>query len=273
MFGYIVINKPELKVREFDRYRAYYCGLCRGLQNNHGFFARLTLNYDMTFLVIFLQSLYEPEEHKEMKRCILHPINKHEEITSEVTDYASDMNVLLSWYNLADDWKDDRKLSRGAAMKALSHQAKKVIKKYPDKAEKIKEYLDELDMIEASNEEDIEVPAAVFGKIMGEVFTYNDKDPLKESVYNCGFYLGKFIYILDAYDDLEEDIKKDEYNGLKGVSEEKVKELLELAASGCAAEFEHLPLIDDVEIMRNILYAGCWSKYELAKERKANEPV
>ena len=227
---------------------------------------------------MFLTSLYEPELKTEQKRCIVHPFQKHEEITSEVTEYASDMNVLLSWYNLEDDWNDGHKLSKGLEYRLLRGKAAKVITKYPVKAEKIKGYLEKLYAIEETDEKDIEVPAGVFGNIMGEVFVYDDKDPLKESIYRCGYYLGKFIYILDACDDIETDIKKNTYNPFKDIWSKDpdnfdtyCSELLTMMISECCKAFEMLPIIENVTILRNILYSGVWVKYEIIHNKRVKK--
>ena len=72
MFGYIIVNKPEMKFREFDVYHGYYCGLCRKLKEHYGKFGQITLSYDMVFVLMTLTSLYEPETTKSMKRCVTH---------------------------------------------------------------------------------------------------------------------------------------------------------------------------------------------------------
>ena len=278
MFGYVYINKPELKIREFDRYRAHYCGLCRGLKQGSGFFGRLTLNYDMTFLVMVLTSLYEPELKISKRRCIAHPFVKHEEITSEITEYAADMNVLLAYYNLMDDWKDERKILRRAYAFLLQGKVRRIEKKYPEKAEKIKICLSRISEIEKQSEKNIDIPACTFGEIMAEIFSYDGRDPMAESLRNCGFYLGKFIYMLDAYEDIEEDIRKNSYNPFREIYKEedfekRAFEMLTGSISASAREFERLPLIDDVEIMRNIIYAGCWVRYEQVKEKRINGSI
>ena len=119
MFGYVVVNKPELKFREFDVYRAYYCGLCHSLSKRHGLSGQLTLSYDMTFLVILLSSLYEPEHSVTSKRCIVHPLKRQNIISSEFTDYVADMNVILSYFKCLDDWHDDRSVFKLAYSKLL----------------------------------------------------------------------------------------------------------------------------------------------------------
>ena len=74
MYGYVVMNKPELKIREYDEYRAYYCGLCKALKHAAGKRGQIALSYDMTFLALLLSALYEPETEKIQERCMIHPV-------------------------------------------------------------------------------------------------------------------------------------------------------------------------------------------------------
>ncbi len=269
MFGYVMTNRPELKIREYDRYRAYYCGLCTALKKEYGFLGRLTLNYDMTFLVMLLSGLYEPECHHTCKRCVAHPLVKHEEITSEISSYAADLNIIMAYCNMLDDWKDEKKLSRLLLAFALRGKMKKACRRRPEKAEKIKEFLDRLSELEKTDETNFEEPSGLFGQIMGEVFAYRD-DFWKDRLYSCGFYLGKFIYLLDAYEDIEEDILQGRYNPLKSIYrnedfEAKWEQVLTENIAECTGYFEQLPITEDAEIMRNILYSGVWIRYEKAK--------
>ena len=109
MFGYITICEPELKVKDLRKYRAHYCGLCRTLKEKYGSLGQLTLSYDMTFIVVLLNSLYESMPKSSVRRCKTHPIKKQKMLQSEITEYAADMNVILTWYHLKDDWQDERK--------------------------------------------------------------------------------------------------------------------------------------------------------------------
>ena len=108
MFGIIVINKPELKVREFEEYRAFYCGVCRSLGKRSGFFAHASLTYDMTFLAVLLSDLYDDPVRPYCERCPIRPWRRCRKHTNPHIDYAADMNVLLTYYNLLDNWHDDR---------------------------------------------------------------------------------------------------------------------------------------------------------------------
>ena len=106
MFGYVMANKPEMKIKEFARYKGFYCGLCRTLKKRHGRKGQMTLTYDMTFLVILLSSLYEPATEEAKKRCLVHPAKKQYMLWNEVSDYAADMNILLTHDHFQDDWLD-----------------------------------------------------------------------------------------------------------------------------------------------------------------------
>ena len=323
MFGYVVVNKPELKFREFDVYRAYYCGLCHSLSKRHGLSGQLTLSYDMTFLVILLSSLYEPEHSVTSKRCIVHPLKRQNIISSEFTDYVADMNVILSYFKCLDDWHDDRSvlklaysklLKKGSIGKNLNnvhatsdstddgsvaatqpsavddgsvaatqpnsdsnnqnsyftddsgHLHISPDYSYKNKIEAISSLLDELGTREKMNETNVDVVAGLFGKIMQILFVPFD-DIYAKGLGRMGFYLGKFIYIMDAFDDVEEDVKKGRYNVFSNCYtdpdfETHVKDMLTMMMAECSDSFEMLPAVDNADILRNILYSGVWNSYE-----------
>ena len=116
MFGYLVAAAGVLEDQERQRYHSLYCGLCRSLERCFGHPARLTLNYDMTFLVLLLGSLYEPEEEAAQRRCPRHPVEAQRYVCSEISDYAANMNLALAYLKCLDDWRDDRRLSALAAL-------------------------------------------------------------------------------------------------------------------------------------------------------------
>ena len=108
MFGYVLAHKPELKMKEFYKYKAYYCGLCKVLKEKYGFLGQMTLTYDMTFLVMLLTSLYECNTNRAEQRCLIHPMKKQKMLYNDITEYAADMNIILAYYKLLDDWKDEK---------------------------------------------------------------------------------------------------------------------------------------------------------------------
>lgn len=275
MYGYVVVNKPELKFREFDVYRSYYCGLCRSLGEAYGIAGKFSISYDMTFLIMLLTGLYEPEVTCENRRCMVHPLQKHQERRSQITDYVADMNLLMAYYKCIDDWKDERKITKKVYAAGIKKRIDRIEQMYPKKAAVIKEQLERLTQFENDGETNIDKVSECFALLMAELIVMKE-DEWQETLRNLGYNLGKFVYLLDAYDDLEKDIKKGRYNVLKTHIQEKdfdtlMEGILNAVMAQCAGSFEILPIIQDVEILRNIIYSGVWTRFEIAKARKNKE--
>ena len=127
MFGYIRINPEALPEESLTRYRAFYCGLCQALGERHGAAARMALTYDLTFLAVFLSSLYEPEESHTTGRCLPHPVKALPRIRTRVTDYAADMTIALTYHKCQDDWADDHRLPAKAFASLLKKRYEAVL--------------------------------------------------------------------------------------------------------------------------------------------------
>lgn len=277
MFGYVVMNKPEIRFKDFDLYRSFYCGLCRELREKYGISGQITLTYDMTFVVVLLSALYEPPTQKGTTRCVIHPVCRQPVRKNVATEYGADMNVLLTYYKCMDDWEDEKKFAALGYGKILQRKNNRLSRRYPEKAEKIRKLLEKLSQMEKAGETDIDKMSGCFGQIMEEIFAWK-KDVWEDSLRRMGFYLGKFIYILDAYDDVEKDVKNGNYNPfaekyiMKGF-DEQVRQLLIMMMAQTCREFEKLPIIKYTDILRNILYSGVWCRFEMIarKRREAGE--
>lgn len=275
MFGYVTICEPELKVKDLKKYRAYYCGLCRILKEDYGFMGQMTLTYDMTFVVILLTSLYESQTETRMHRCKVHPVKKQFMLTNEITSYAAAMNVLLAYYHMEDDWIDEHKVSSFMTKSLIYRSAERISEQYPRQSEAIRKWLRELAECEKEASTDIDRTAGCFGHLMEELFVYRE-DIWEKNLKRMGFFLGKFIYLMDAYEDLTEDIEKERYNPLKKIYgqddyEERMQQILCMMIAESTAEFERLPCLVDVDILRNILYDGVWSRYNKIQLKKSEE--
>ena len=275
MFGYVTVCEPELKVKDLKKYRAYYCGLCRTLKEDYGFMGQMTLTYDMTFAVILLSSLYERIPELEKHRCKIHPVKKQMMLRNEITSYAAAMNVLLAYYHMEDDWQDDRKVSSLMTKSMIQGKAKKIIEKYPRQSEIIRKSLKELGECEHENSMDIDRAAGCFGRLMAELFVWKE-DIWEKTLRKMGFYLGKFIYLMDAYEDLPEDRKKNRYNPLKELAkrpdyEAQMEQILRMMIAESTVRFEQLPCLVDVDILRNILYDGVWNHYNKIQMKKRED--
>ena len=275
MFGYIAINKAEMKFKDYDQYHSYYCGLCKCLKENYGRRGQMTLTYDMTFLIVLLTGLYEPDTDVETVSCIAHPFEKHTTRTNLYTDYAAAMNLIFSYYKCKDDWDDENKKKSYMAAKMLKSKVTDISRKYPDKIAHISSDLQKLSYYEKLGETDLDKMAGFFGGIMAEIFAYQN-DEWELSLSRIGFFLGKFIYLMDAYEDVEEDIKSQCYNPLKEAFQKEedfagsCRQILTLMMAECSREFEKLPILLHADILRNILYSGVWCRYTAVTEKRKN---
>ena len=272
MFGYIIVHKPELKVREYETYKASYCGLCRSLKKRHGRIGQMTLSYDMTFLALLLTGLYEPETITGCERCIAHPVNRHHFRQNQYFDYAADMNVLLTFYKCLDDWNDEKKASARLLSFLLKGKMRKLSVAKQEKSRKIKELLEQLSSCEKENIQDIDKTAGFFGAIMAELFVYAE-DEWADKLRRMGFFFGKFIYLMDAYEDIEEDLKQGRYNPLadlykKDTFEQECQQILKMMMAETSRVFEQLPILLHADILRNILYSGVWCRYTMVTSKR-----
>lgn len=266
MFGYVVANMDRLSEDLQGIYRSYYCGLCRSLKKNYGNLGRLTLNYDMTFMVLLLADLFDPATTLHTGRCVAHPTKERTMAENEVIDYGAAMNILLAYYNMLDDWKDENKKSAKTAAKHLSKYIPAIEKQYPRQAQAVLQGMEELSKEESNQPRDLDTAANIFGRLLGQLFIYR-KDYWAEDCRAFGEALGRFVYWMDAYEDLPKDRKKGGYNPMVLIADQadyprRVEEMLKDTLGECALILERLPLVEHLEILRNVLYSGIWSKFE-----------
>ena len=274
MLGYVTVKREELKVKDFDRYRGFYCGVCMDLKESCGEISRLTLTYDMTFLAILLSSLYEPKISSELRHCLVHPLSKKLVLRSVYTGYAADMSVLLVYQKLIDDWDDEKSRKSLAAAGAIKKAYKKAVKKYPRQTKALAVYLKKLHEVEREGSDDLDLAAGLSGEFLREIFIYDKNDIWSRDLGEMGFYLGKFIYLMDAYEDVRKDIGSGNYNPFKKYFRERddfdafAKDILTMMAANAAAAFERLPIVENADILRNVIYAGIWNKYAALQSGK-----
>ncbi len=270
MFGYVRANVAAMTEEQTARYRAHYCGLCRALGKRHGALGQMALTYDMTFLTIFLSSLYEPEEEKGSLRCAPHPVKVHPYACSEITDYAADMTVALTYHKLMDDWQDDRKRTAKVGADLMAKHYQQVKNHWPEQCRMIEESLKELSAIECRRNPSPDAAANCFGRLMGAVFVMKD-DYWRGALRTFGMSLGRFIYLADAACDYDKDKKSCSYNPvvLMEKDPEEMRDSLKQTLGSASEVFEALPLVQDADLMRNILYSGIWQSYnETMQKRK-----
>ena len=272
MFGNVTANWKELNKEQRRRYGAVYCGICRCIREQSSNLSRLGLSYDMAFLALLLMSLYEPEEVSGDHACILHPIKKRPWVENEFVRYGADMNVALAYYNFADDWQDDQKLSAKAMMGILGKELPRIEEEYPRQCAAIRDCISRLNALEKEGCPNPDEPAGAFGELMAEILTYRE-DLWAPHLRQMGMALGRFIYLLDAAVDYDKDKRKGKYNPYLAMGTGKEwprwEEYLILTMGRCTASYEMLPLVQDKDILDNILYSGVWvNNGEKRKEKE-----
>ena len=275
MFGYVTASLKELDEETQKRYGAVYCGICRRIRLQSGNVARLGLSYDMAFLALLLMSLYEPEEESGDKACALHPIRKRPWIDNKFIQYAADMNVVLGYYNCLDDWEDDGKYSAKLLAGQFGKHLPEIEERYPRQCRAVEDCIRQLSQLEKTGCANPDEPASCFGQLMAELLTY-EEDLWAGTLRQMGFYLGRFIYLLDAALDYDKDAKKGKYNPYLAMDMEKDwvrwEEYLVLTMGRCTEYFERLPLVQDKPLLDNILYSGVWMR-KRRKDKKGDQNV
>ena len=260
MFGYIRYSKLDLTFRDFIKYKAYYCGVCKLIRKNFGQLNRLALNYDIVFIAILLSGVYGGSDDYAYENCILSPLRKKKIIYNEYIEYCSNINVLLFYYKLLDDYKDDKSVSALLCSKVFYKSYLKVKNMYPYKEKVFKEGLEKIQKLECGENTSLDELSDVFGQIFGEIFVYNDECKYSESLRKIGYYTGKLIYILDSYDDLEDDIKKNRFNLLIAYDNSSIHNEIEERVNYILNEIEQLTMEVEIKhssgIIHNIVKLG-----------------
>ena len=264
MFGFVTANWKELSEDQQKRYTSLYCGICRRIRVQSGNTARLGLQYDMVFLAALLMSLYEPEEEAGENRCMMHPVKRRPWVDTPCVRYAADMNVALSYYKSLDDWQDDGKLTSGVLSRMFAGALPKIEESYPRQCGAIRSAMARLGSLEKENCGNPDLPAGVFGELMGELLCWKE-DYWAPVLRQMGNALGRFIYLMDAAIDYDEDRRKGKFNPYLAMGLEKDparwEEYLVLTMGKCTELYERLPLVQDKALLDNILYSGVWVNY------------
>lgn len=279
MFGYVTPCKMELKIKDFEKFKAYYCGLCKSIKNNFGNLPRLTLNYDMTFLALLLDSLSEEQYTVEKQFCTIHPAKKRVVITeNSALDYGAFCNVLLTYHKLLDNYTDENSLKSKIYASLLSIYLKKAPLEYTDIGLKISESLKLLNNEEQNpKEKSLDELSHHFADLTGYILAAYEKDKACcESLYSLGYNLGKWIYIIDAYDDLEKDIKEKKFNSINSafnskklpylefvpLVKERINFSLTMCAQACIENLNKLPIKRSYDLLYNILQYGLMERMD-----------
>lgn len=278
MFGYIRPFKPHLRNFEYEIYSSFYCGLCKTLGKQYGQVFRMTLSYDFTFLGLLYTAYHSKCNIIKKQRCIMHPFKKRSCVCSCINlDYTSAAAVISVYHKVCDEISD-RGLFVSCFFRILRRIMKKSYKKasskYPELAEKIEANMKMQSEIENEKCRSIDKacnPTALIMAAIAENISENEKD--RKKLYGFGYHLGRFVYLADAYDDIEKDKKSGNYNPLllnfKNISDAKAFAMENINLSlGQAAEFyAQLNILKFRDILDNVVYLGLPNFHKMKKNK------
>lgn len=270
MYGYVRPLKAELKVREWEQYRAAYCGLCHALGKRYGLPARFLVNYDLTFLYCLFTAC-DPAPGTQKCFCPANPLCKKRcARPGEAMDAAADLCVLLGWFKLSDGVRDHRGPKRWGAWLArllLKPAFRKASRLRPGACQGMKTHLGRLEALERESCPELDPPAGEFAAILQSWSGFWPDPALSRPAEQLLYHLGRFVYLCDAWDDLARDCRQGSYNPIalrfgasEGALTPEAKQQLHTTLSHsvrlCAAALELLPLEGGKGLVENIIYLG-----------------
>lgn len=269
MFGYVLPLRPHLSEEEGLRYKAAYCGLCRSLKQHYGFRSRFLVNYDMTFLYFLLSK--EKEPGLEPCFCPAKPFCKKDCMPEDpVMVYATDLTVLLSYWKLRDALQDGHFFKRILARMGLGlfHRAYgKAAERRQEENQVFEQRLSSLQELEASQCASMDRAADGFASLLRACAGLAETEKERRILEMLLYHVGRYLYLVDALEDLPKDIKADSYNPIRYRYElvdgklsqedrEQLVDTIEASIGMAASALELLPKGVNTEILDNIIYEG-----------------
>ncbi len=283
MFGYVLPFKPELKMKEWQAYRSVYCGLCKELKRNYGFFSRMVLNYDFVLLSLITDNLNKEQANCTAQNCIANPFQKRPVCNyTKGLEFSSHALVLSVFYKLKDNLNDDKLLKRIPSLAFYP-----IAKAKRNKAALNYKNLDEILANETNHQNEIESRSSLSydeaadptSVMLGSIFSMASDVNNKAALYRFGQFLGKIIYYLDAAEDYEKDKKNNAYNVFllnnlsKEEADKKAKQLCKLCAYEMSLAYSLLPRAHYSDLLDNIIYLGIAQSIENAGKPKEKTKI
>ena len=269
MYGYVRPDKGELKVSEYERFRGVYCGLCHELKSRYGPICRFLVNYDFTFLAMLLAG--EMPSGEMIRRCPYHPLRKTAcPGQCENLAVAADCTVVLAWWKLKDGIADSgffKALACRIASGVLRRCYRRAAERLPAFAESVERNLRELNVLESQNCDSIDAAADKFALILESLADIATDAKTTRILRQLLYHLGRIVYILDAVDDLPDDVRSGVYNPLKfrfalrgekllPEDEATLRESLQMSHDGLCNAFVLLTNNPYSSILENTIYFG-----------------
>lgn len=279
MFGYVTPDKPYLYIKDFTLYKSVYCGICKSLKQ-YGTLPRVTTNYDSVFLSVVLHNYLNIDYNIKRQNCILHPLKKRNIAQpDELSKRIVSISVMLVYHKFTDDIIDGeglfKRILRFITVKRAYKKAKKLL---PEADTVITEEYNRLRAFEKENCGSIDRVSDCFAMMMQRLcpLLLNESDAEMERLF---YSIGKWVYLIDAIDDLEKDKKKGNYNpiiaaygGFDDIAEykKKIKPHLQLIFNcifnTIEESFYNIKFNFNTDIIRNVLFGGLKTRTNLLME-------
>ena len=284
VFGYVRPYKPFLRVYEYEVYKSVYCGLCKSIARNFGELPRFTLSYDLAFLALMDMSVHSVHFRAEQQRCIAHPLVKRNcAVCTEGLDYSAYVSVILLFHKLNDDKSDGKgikQLVSAAGLPFITGAYIKARNKYPALAARVEKQMRAQAELEKERCQSLDRACEPTARIMQAVFSELCEDKtLRKRLGSFGYYLGRFIYITDALDDLRGDAEKGRYNpllcraGLEKISDEDFRRIADstlfsvnMSLGMLADAYCKCSIVNYKDILDNIIYLGLKDVFRQVRE-------
>ena len=287
MFGYVQPFKPELKLKEYEAYKGYYCGLCKAIKENYTNSARFMLNYDCATLLLLLASMSDQMPRVVRERCVVSPLKKKTIVRADESLYAASVNVLLGCAKLSDAVRDDGKLSARLLLLLYKRTGKRAQSAHMALAEEFAKRLERLDALERRGCADIDTAADEFAHMLAAVFAgapfKGACEATKKALWHFGYNIGRWIYIADAVNDIEKDIKTKNYNvfvqrvgadaDVRAAVREEASYNLNMTLAQAVKAYELLDIKRDKPLLDNIVYLGLAKKTQEVLKGEIDGPV
>ena len=279
MFGYVKIYKPELKVKDYEAYQGVYCSLCKRIGKDYGQLARLTLNYDFTMLALTRLAFADECCGFKNSRCSFNPTKKCQQCINGERElaFAAAAAMIMVYYKLCDDINDSsffKGLLKRFLRPFFARKRKKARKLFPEAEEIIGKAMSEQSKVEQRSDAGIDASAHPSALAMGKLLAFGFEGEKATRLNRMGYLVGRWVYLMDAYDDMYEDKKTSSYNVFNNIgksekeTEEYAEGVLNVTAAELSRELEAAKPARMGEILENIVLDGMFATMnQIKKER------
>lgn len=266
MFGYLQVDKAELKVREWEAYKSVYCGLCRQMGRDYSFLSRLALSYDCTYYAMLLMSVHRSCMGFDSGRCRFNPLKKcgFARCTDESYSKAAALSVISVYYKLLDDIRDSgffKRLGTRFLKLFFGHWRRKAVQKYPKIDTVVSDMLQMQFEAESADNTSCDAAAHPTAQMLAEVFALDAADDMERRVFReFGYQLGRWVYFMDAADDYFKDKKYSAFNPFSAIEEKELPDfaqgILNQSLARAYDAYQLITIRDFKGILDNMILLG-----------------